>query len=162
MSRFISIYTPQILHHFHFISNSISTLFFVLFSFTRLLSLSWIFTTFPARKARLVNKTKTKEDHQLQFSLWCHFCFVSHSIPTLFLFGFPFNFDYRHRGVLRDFHKPLPLKRRFPTFHSRTSSFCFNPFFSLKPSKLLQSKFISTPLGKRSPTARLEIQLAIH
>ena len=40
MSRFIFIYAPQILHHFHFISNPISTLFFVSFSFTKLLSLS--------------------------------------------------------------------------------------------------------------------------
>ena len=53
MSGFNFIYTLQILHHFHFISNPISTLFFVLFSSTWLLSLSWIFTIFPACEARL-------------------------------------------------------------------------------------------------------------
>ena len=30
------------------------------------------------------------------FHISCHFCFVSHSISTSFLFGFPFHFDYRH------------------------------------------------------------------
>ena len=53
MSRFIFIYTPQILHHFHFISNPISTLLFVSFPFTKLLSFNWIFTIFPSREARL-------------------------------------------------------------------------------------------------------------
>ena len=31
--------------------------------------------------------------------------------------------------VLRNFRKPLPLKRRFSTFHCRTSSFCYLPIF---------------------------------
>ena len=53
MSGFIFFYTPQILRHFHFISNPISTLLFVSFSFTWLLSLTWIFTIFQAREARL-------------------------------------------------------------------------------------------------------------
>ena len=53
MPQFIFIYTPQILDHFHFISNPISILFFVSSSFTWLLSLRWIFTIFPAREARL-------------------------------------------------------------------------------------------------------------
>ena len=77
---------------------------------------------------------KTEEDYQLHFLLWCHFYFLSHSIPTLIFFGFPFHFDYRHTwGLLRDFHKPLSLKRRFPTFHYRTSSFCCNLFFHENP-----------------------------
>ena len=55
-----------------------------------------------------VNKKKAKQGHQLHFSLWCHFYFVSHSMPTSFLFGFPFHFHYRHTsGILRDFHKPF-------------------------------------------------------
>ena len=53
MSGFIFNYTAQILHHSHFISNPISTLFSVSFSFTWLLSSSCIFTIFPARQARL-------------------------------------------------------------------------------------------------------------
>ena len=53
MPQFIFIYTPQILDHFHFISYLISILFFVLSSFTWLLSLRWIFTIFPTREARL-------------------------------------------------------------------------------------------------------------
>ena len=52
MSGSIFIYTPQILDHFHFISNPISSVFCLVF-FTWLLSLSWIITKFPAREARL-------------------------------------------------------------------------------------------------------------
>ena len=63
--------------------------------------------------------------------------------------------------VLRDFHKPL-LKRRFPTFHSRASSFYCHPFFSLEPAKILQTKFISSPPEKLSQIAGMELRLAIH
>ena len=110
-----------------------------------------------------VYKIKPKEDHQLNCPFSFHFYFVFHSIPTSFLFGFLFHFDYHHTwGVLQDFQKLLPLKRCFRTLHSRTSSFCCHPFFSLKPSKLLKSKFISSPPRKRSGTAGLEFRLAIH
>ena len=53
ISGFNFIYTPMFLHHFHFISNPISILFFVSFSSTRLLSLSSIFTIFPVHEAGL-------------------------------------------------------------------------------------------------------------
>ena len=72
------------------------------------------FCSFTIRLASIsvrsrVNKNKPKEDHQLLFPIWCHFYFVSHSIPTSFLFGFPFHFDYRHTlGVLEIFTKPSP------------------------------------------------------
>ena len=128
-SGFIFIYTPQILYHFHFISNPISTLFFCLVFFHLIsefeLDLNHIssprsqvralhFCSFAIRLASIsvrsrVNENKPKEDHHLHFPIWCHFYFVSHSIPTSFLFGFPFHFDYRHTwGVLEIFTKPSP------------------------------------------------------
>ena len=65
--------------------------------------------------------------------------------------------------VSLDFHRPLPLKQHFPTFHYRTSSFCCQPIFSsLEPSKPMKSKFISSPLRKRFWTSELELWLAIH
>ena len=110
-----------------------------------------------------VNKINPMEKHHLHFPCFCRFCFVSHSIPTSFLFGFLFHFDYCHTcGVLQDFHKPLPLKRLFPTFYSGTTSFCCHSFFSLEPTKLLKSKLISSCPWKRSRTTGLEFQLAIH
>ena len=42
-----------------------------------------------------------------------------------------------HGRILRDFQKPLPLKRRFPTFHYRTSSFCYHPFFFIRTLKTI-------------------------
>ena len=84
-----------------------------------------------------VSKNKPKEDHQLHCPLF-KFCFVSYAMPTSFLFGFPFHFDYRHAwGVSRDFYKPIPLKLRFPIFHSRTFSFCCHPFFFIRTLKTI-------------------------
>ena len=47
---------------------------------------------------------------------------------------YPDVFNSFHRTVIhgesyRIFTKPLTLKRRFPTFHYRTSSFCYLPIF---------------------------------
>ena len=58
--------------------------------------------------------------------------------------------DHHTCRVLQDFHKPLSLKQRFPTFHYRTSSLLCSDFSSLEPSKLLKSKFIFSPPRKRS------------
>ena len=70
--------------------------------------------------------------------------FIFFPLHTYLVFVW-FSVHYHHTwGV---FHKPLSLKWRFSTFHSRTSSFCCHPFFLLEPSKLLQRKFISSPPG---------------
>ena len=75
-----------------------------------------------------VNKNKLKEVHQLHVDV-IFILFPTSYLPGFYLV-FTFHFDNRHTwGILRDFHKPLPLKRRFPTFHSRISSFCYHPFF---------------------------------
>ena len=157
---------PETLHHFHFIFNPISTLFFCLVFFHLIteFELDVHNISSPRSQVRAIlfcsftiwltsisnqpqlNKDKHKEYPLLRFPPWCHFYFVSHSIPNSFLFRFPFHFDYRDTwGVLQDFHKPLSFKRRFLTFHSRTLSFCCHPFVSLEPSKLFQNKFISSP-----------------
>ena len=68
--------------------------------------------------------------------IWCHFYFVSCSIPTSFMFGFLSHFDYRHTGKSpTGFQKLLPLQRRFPIFHDRTSPFCYHPFFFIRTLK---------------------------
>ena len=75
-----------------------------------------------------VNKNKLKEVHQLHVDV-IFILFPTSYLPGFYLV-FTFHFDNRHTwGILRDFHKALPLKRRFPTFHSRISSFCYHPFF---------------------------------
>ena len=72
--------------------------------------------------------------------IWCHFYFVSHSIPTSLLFGFPFHFDYRHTWKNpTGFSKIPPLKRRFPTFHYRTLSFFSHPFCFIRTLKIIEN-----------------------
>ena len=43
-----------------------------------------------------------------------------------------------HGKVLRDCQKPLPLKRRFPTFPYRTLSFFYHPFFFIRTLKTIE------------------------
>ena len=75
---------------------------------------------------------------------------------------FPYDDHYTWR-VSRDFYKPLPLKQCFPTFHHRASSFCCPPIISsLELSKKLKSKFITSTLGERTPSAAPELWLTIH
>ena len=41
--------------------------------------------------------------------------------------------------VLRGFQKPLHLKRRFPIFQYKTSSFCYYPFLFIKTLKTIEN-----------------------
>ena len=44
-----------------------------------------------------------------------------------------------HGRVLRGFQKPLPLKRRFPTFQYRISPLCYHLFSFIRTLKTIEN-----------------------
>ena len=85
------------------------------------------------------------------------FCLVSRSILITVI----------HGGVLWDFQKPLLLKQGSPTFHYRSSTFCYQPFLLIRTLKILKNKSIFSPIGKRSQNTDLKsdllsIRSAVH